>query len=131
MTASLELDPSQPVSKLCNRADVFRDLERFEEAVADLDRVVALAPDDAAAKAQLAEVRTAMAVPVSARNAFKAARAKYNADKWQVRLKKRNKLFVSENQKSVKIFSDCRMQSMASQSRLVVVWASLRPTQLG
>ena len=88
LTASLELDPSQPVSKLCNRADVFRDLERFEEAVADLDRVVALAPDDAAAKAQLAEVRTAMAVPVSARNAFKAARAKYNADKWQVRLKK-------------------------------------------
>ena len=99
--------------------------------MADLDRVVALAPDDAAAKAQLAEVRTAMAVPVSARNAFKAARAKYNADKWQVRLKKRNKLFVSENQQSVKIFSDCRMQSMASQSRLVVVWASLRPTQLG
>ena len=98
--------------------------------MADLDRVVALAPDDAAAKAQLAEVRTAMAVPVSARNAFKAARAKYNADKWQVRLNKRNKLFVSENQ-SVKIFSDCRMQSMASQSRLVVVWASLRPTQLG
>ena len=131
MTASLELDPSQPVSKLCNRADVFRDLERFEEAVADLDRVVALAPDDAAAKAQLAEVRTAMAVPVSARNAFKAARAKYNADKWQVRLNKRNKLFVAENQKSVKTFSDCRMQSMASQSRLVVVWASLRPTQLG
>ena len=73
---------------LFQRADVFRDLERFEEAVADLDRVVALAPDDAAAKAQLAEVRTAMAVPVSARNAFKAARAKYNADKWQVRLKK-------------------------------------------
>jgi tetratricopeptide (TPR) repeat protein len=83
LTESLELDPSQPVSKLCNRADVFRDLERFDQAVDDLNRVIEMAPDDGAAKAQLAEVQTAMAVPASARTAFKNAKKKYNADEWE------------------------------------------------
>jgi tetratricopeptide (TPR) repeat protein len=40
LSLSLELDPTQPVSKLCNRADVYRDLERFDNAVADLSRVI-------------------------------------------------------------------------------------------
>ena len=61
---------------------MYRDLERFDEAVADLNRVIELAPDDTAAKAQLSEVQTAMAVPSVARQAFKDARKLYNEDKW-------------------------------------------------
>ena len=83
LTESLDLDPTQPVSKLCNRADVFRDLERFDDAVNDLNRVIELAPEDGAAKAQLTEVQTAMAVPTCARTAFKDARKMYNADEWE------------------------------------------------
>jgi tetratricopeptide (TPR) repeat protein len=49
-----------------------------------------LAPEDSAAKAQLSEVHTAMAVPSAARSAFKEARKLYHEDQWEQAIERFN-----------------------------------------